>query len=98
MCTPGSPAYLEGRRVGALSHARKHGVPQERDAAKSTRPEGQLSDQQASGENRVVRFESGAPARDGGRNTRWDAAGLSGNGGKERAPPRRRRRQLRALW
>ena len=80
-CTPGSPAYLEGQRVGALSHARKHGVPQERDAAKSIRPEGRPGDQQAPGENRMVRFESGAPARDGGRNPRWDAAGPSGKSG-----------------
>ena len=94
-CTPGFPAYLEGQRAGALCHARKHGVPQERDAAKSTRPEGRPSDQQAPGKNRMVRFESGAPARDGGRNPRWDVAGPSGKGGIGKSW---RHRELRSLW
>ena len=38
--------------------------------------------QQAPGAGRVVRFEDGPPARDSGRNLRWDAAGLGGKGGK----------------
>ena len=33
-CTPGSLAFLEGQRAGALSHERRRGVPPGRDATK----------------------------------------------------------------
>ena len=80
-CTPGSPAYVEGQRIGALSHERKQNVQQELDAAKSTRPEGRFGNQQVLSERSMVRFEGGPPARDGGRNPRCDAAGPGGKGG-----------------
>ena len=79
--TPGSPAYLEGHRVGALSHARKHGLPPGRDATKPPGSGGRFGGQQTSGENRMATFERDLPARDGGRGPRWDAAGPSGKGG-----------------
>ena len=78
---PGSPAYLEGHRVGALSRARKHGVPPGRDATKPLGSEGRFGGQMTSGENRMVAFERDLPTRDGGRGSRWDAAGPSGKGG-----------------
>ena len=79
--TPGFPAYLDGQRVGALRHERKRNVQREREAARSARAEGRLGYQQAPNEGRMVRFEGGPPARDGGRSLRWDAAGPGGNGG-----------------
>ena len=80
-CNPGSPAYLEGQRIGALSHERKHNAQQERDAAKSARPKGRSGNQQAPSERRMAHFEGGPPARDGGPNRCWDAAGPGGKGG-----------------
>ena len=82
--TPGSPAYLEGQRAGALGLERKHNVQQERDAARTARPEGRSSNQQASSERRIANFEGGPPARDGGRNPCWDAARPGGKGGSGR--------------
>ena len=52
---------------------------QERNLA---RTEGRLGYQQAPNAVRVVRFEEGPPARDDGRNLRWDAAGPGGRGGQ----------------
>ena len=83
-CTPGSPAYIECQRIGTLSHERKHNAQQERDAAKSTRPEGRFGNQHTSSERRMVHLEGGTPARNGGRNPRWDAAGPGGKGGSEK--------------
>lgn len=88
--TPGSSAYLEGQRAGALQQERKHAQRQERDAANSAKAEGRLGYQQAPNAGRMVRFEGGAPARAGGRNLRWDAAGLSGKSGKGQGDKRSR--------
>ena len=80
--TPGPPAYLEGQRAGALQQERKRAQRQERDAANSAKAEGRLGYQQALNAGRMARFEGGPPARDGGRNLRWDAARPGGKSGK----------------
>ena len=76
--TPGSPDYLKGQRTGALGQERKQNQRQEREAAASARAEGRLGSQQAPNAGRIVRFEGGQLALDGGRNLRWDAAGPGG--------------------
>ena len=48
--TPGSPAYLEGHRTEALSHARKNVLPPGRDATKPPGSGGRFGGQQASSE------------------------------------------------
>ena len=61
---------------------RKHTQKQGRDAARSAQSEGRLGYQQAPNAGRMVCFAGGAPARDDGRDLRWDAAGPSGKSGK----------------
>ena len=61
---------------------RKHAQKQERAAASSVKAEGRLGYQQAPNAGRMVCFAGGAPARDDGRDLRWDAAGPSGKSGK----------------
>ena len=79
---PGPPAYLEGQRAGALQQERKRAQKQERESANSARAEGRLGYQQIPNAGRMVRFKGGPPARNGGRNPRWDAAGPGVKGGK----------------
>ena len=71
---PGSLASLEGQRAGALNLERKQNKKWDHRAATSARTEGRLGYQEAPGGGRMVRFEDGPPARDGGRNTRSDEA------------------------
>ena len=77
--TPGSSAYIEGRRVGALGYERKHGTSP--GAAELPGSGGRFGGQHASGEDRMAIYEPGMPARDSGREVRWAATGPSGKGG-----------------
>ena len=77
--TPGSSAYIEGRRVGALSYERKHGTSP--GAAELPGSGGRFGGQHASGEDHMAIYEPGMPARDSGREVRWAATGPSGKGG-----------------
>ena len=74
--TPGSPAHLEGQRVGALVQELKQNLKQERKAANSAKVEGRLGYQQAPNAGRSVRFEGGPPAHGGGRDLAGTRSGL----------------------
>ena len=54
--TPGSPAFLEGQRAGAVTLERKHNQKQECDAARAAQADNRLGYQQSPASGRMARF------------------------------------------